>query len=128
MDFKFIAKYSVLLYLSLMLSGVPIGYFVDDIDSSGGTFPSQVIFYKYAAIFFISVLCFYFLAKSSKSRPFFHGLIVVFLVSAFSLFVDVALLTEIDLLLWFIDVGLVFVSLFIGIRAYALHRHSRKHV
>lgn len=127
MDFKVIAKYSLLLYLSLMLSGIPIGYFFEDIDQSGEKFPSWVVFYKYAVIFSISILCFYFLEKSSKSMPATHGVFVIFFVSAFSFIVDFTMSIKFNFLLWFTDVGIVFLSLIVLHGASTLRRPCQKH-
>ena len=50
MNWKIIAKYSLTLYVALILSGIPIGYLMAGIDPSGVNVPDWLIVYNYLAI------------------------------------------------------------------------------
>lgn len=61
MNLKVIAKYFMIIYALLVLSGVPIGYIMADIDPTGKNVPSWLVAYKYLAVFLLVVYVFIFL-------------------------------------------------------------------
>lgn len=128
MNLKMIAKCSLVLYVSLVLSGIPIGYFIADIGLSRWDVPIFIIFYKYVAIFLISTICFYFLTKSCEYRPLLHAIIVLLLMSGVSSIADYFIFSEIDYFVWLVDFSLVVFSLLIGYWLSFLQKARSKHI
>lgn len=49
LDLKVILRYGILLYVLLVLSGIPMGYIIAKIDPLGMGVPNWLILYKYLA-------------------------------------------------------------------------------
>lgn len=113
MNLKVIAKYFMIIYALLVLSGVPIGYIMADIDPTGKNVPSWLVAYKYLAVFFISCICFYFFIRTQGNKPLVHGFIIILLVSGVSSVVDYLIYSEFDLFGFLPDFSIIAFSLFV---------------
>lgn len=111
MNWKIIAKYSLTLYVALILSGIPIGYLMAGIDPSGVNVPDWLIAYNYLAISIISLICFIFLANKLKDKLFKHGVIVVLIVSLLSLIIDFLVFSKVDYFIWMLDLVVLLISM-----------------
>lgn len=111
MDFKVITKCCLALYFLLVVSGIPIGFIMAEVDPSGSNVPKWLVVYKYLAVFLISAILFYFLTKKQKSKPFAHGIVIVLLVTGVSAVVDFLIFPEVDYFGWLLDFSLILASL-----------------
>ncbi len=118
MNWKTLIQYSLILYLALIISGIPIGYLMADIDPSGLNVPSWLMVYKYLAIFFISLMCFVFLAKKQKEKPFKHGFVIILIVTGLSSIIDVLIFPDLDYFGWLLDLIIILLALVIGLSIY----------
>lgn len=123
MNWKVIVKYSLALYVSLIISGIPIGYLMADIDPSGVRIPDWLIVYKYFALFLISLMCFVILARKQDDRPFLHGLLIILIVNGISLIIDFLIFPEVDFFSFFLDLFLILFSLILGVGVTLLKRN-----
>jgi hypothetical protein len=114
MNWKVLIKYSLVLYVALVISGIPIGYLMADIDPSGVNVPDWLVAYKYSAAFLICFVGFIYLTKTENDKPFIHGLFIVFIISGISSAFELLIFPEIDYLSWLFDLLLILCSLILG--------------
>lgn len=124
MDFKVIVKYSMMISLLLVLSGVPLGFFIEDSTNLENEFLGWIVFYKYTSIFFIGFICFYFLGKSNAKNPLVNGIMIVLVSSLGGVAIELIIVYQVNYNIWLINAILMFFSLIIGYGASCIYKES----
>lgn len=115
MGWKFIVKYSFILYVALVLSGIPIGYIMADIDPSGSKVPSWLVAYKYLASFLICLVFFFFFVKKQTENSLRYGIQVVLIVIVLSSLIELLIFKQIDYFSLLLDLSLMILPLFLWV-------------
>ncbi|MEX1221546.1 MAG: hypothetical protein WEA82_05485 [Idiomarina sp.] len=113
MKMSVILKFGFLLCFLLLLTGIPSGFYMPDINFFSAEIVSHFAFYHYISISIAGGVCFYLLSKHCAAKFFLHGLAVLLLVMLTSLVIDTFLLGQIYLIVWGLDFTLLFLTLVI---------------
>lgn len=126
MKINIILGFGCLIAFMLVLTGIPIGYFMSDSKPYEQETIYLISIYRYISILIVGFFCFYLLSRCCEVKFFLHGLVVLLLVNAASLLIDTLLFGGVDLLVWFLDFVILLLTLVIvfGLTAFRKRNYT----